>query len=86
MIVEEEEDIEYLIIIEINLRDTCTRNETFAGCDDIIPIDSRDLYTWDGVIFCVNYNDYNYEYYLNFSDSEGENYPSGYKKCGILDT
>ena len=68
------------------MRDTCTRNETFAGCDDIIPIDSRDLYTWDGVIFCVNYNDYNYEYYLNFCVSEGENYPSGYKKCGILDT
>ena len=68
------------------VRDTCTRNETRAGCDDIISIDSRDLYTWDGVIFCVNYNDYNYEYYLNFCVSEGENCPSGYKKCGILDT
>ena len=68
------------------VRHRCTRNETRAGCDDIIPIDNRDLYKWDGVTFCVNYNDYNYEYYLNSSVGEGENCPSGFKKCGILDT
>ena len=46
------------------VRQWCTRNVTHVGYDDIIPIDNRDLYTWDGVTFYVNYNDYNYQYIL----------------------
>ena len=67
-------------------RSSCSRNETRAGCRDINEIESINFYSWDSNIFCVNYNENNYEYYLKLSVGEGEKCPNGFKQCGILDT
>ena len=67
-------------------RGSCSYNESIAGCRIINSIESKDFIIWDNNTFCVNYSKYDYEYYLNLSVGEGENCPSGFKKCGILDS
>ena len=67
-------------------KNSCSRNQSNSGCEDIDSIDKYDFNIWDSNYFCVDNNINNYIYYLNNSVGEGEKCPLNFKKCGILDT